>query len=162
LKVLSLLSNGINNKGVSSIVRMNFPYLDQLLLSHNHLTDDCAPVLVKGHWPQLKLLDLDDNFIGDTAMKSLCRLNCYKLQKLNLFDGKTVIINKCQDPKVFPTMGGLKELAHGNFERLKVEIHMGKLGDVSKSKFIKCTEIKDMLENGHIDVTLVSLGKSSC
>jgi hypothetical protein len=162
LKVLSLLSNGISNQGISSIVRMNFPYLDQLLLSHNQLTDDCAQVLLKGLWPQLKVLELDDNFMGDTSLKSLCRLGCYKLQKLNLFDGKTVIINNTKDPKVFPTMGGLKELALGNFEHLRVEIHLGKLGEVSKSKFIKCTEVKDMLENGHIDVVLLSLGKSSC
>jgi Ran GTPase-activating protein (RanGAP) involved in mRNA processing and transport len=162
LRVLSLLSNGINNRGASSIVRMNFPFLDQLLLSHNQLTDDCAQVLVKGHWPQLKVLDLDDNFLGDAALKSLARLGCYKLQKLNLFDGKTVIINNTKDPKVFPTMGGLKELVHGNFEQLRVEIPLGKLGEVSKSKFIKCTEVKDMLENGHIDIALVSLGKSSC
>lgn len=95
-------------------------------------------------------------------MKWLCRLGCYKLQKLNLFDGKTVIINSSKDAKVFASMGGLKELAHSNFEHLKVEIHLGKLGEVSKSKFIRCTEVKDMLENIHVDILLLNLNKSSC
>jgi Ran GTPase-activating protein (RanGAP) involved in mRNA processing and transport len=61
------------------------PYLDQILLSHNQLTDDSAPVLAKAHWPQLKTLDLDGNFIGDSGVKALARLSCYKLQRLHLF-----------------------------------------------------------------------------
>lgn len=83
--------------------------------------------------------------MGDTSLKYLCRLNCYKLQKLNLFDGKTVIINNKKEAKIFATMGGLKQLMHSNFERLKIEIHLGKLGEVSKSKFIKQSKVKDML-----------------
>ncbi len=159
--MLSLLSNAINNRAACAIARMPLPYLDQLLLSHNQLTDDAASVLSKAHWPQLKTLDLDGNFLGDSGVKALARLACYKLQRLNLFEGKTVIINSAMDPKVLPTMGGLKELVHGNFEQLRVEIYQGKLGEVSKGKFIKSAPLTDMLHSAHIDIALLSLGKSA-
>jgi hypothetical protein len=61
-------------------------------------------------------------------LKYLSRLSSYKLSRIGLYDGKTVIINKNQDAKVLPTMGGLKWLIKGNFEKLKVDIHLGKLG----------------------------------
>ena len=46
----------MTNSAIASVVRMDFPFLEQLQLSHNQLTDDCAKVLLKGHWPQLKTL----------------------------------------------------------------------------------------------------------
>lgn len=102
------MSNGITNRGLVSLVKMRFPLLDHLLLSHNQLSDDGAQLLTRGNWPHLKVLDLDGNFIGDLALRYISRLSSYKLSKIGLYDGKTVIINKNQDAKVLPTMGGLK------------------------------------------------------
>lgn len=72
-----------------------------------------------------------------------------------------MIINRDKEPKVLPTMGGLKELVHGHFENLRVEIHQGKLGEVSKGKFIRSAPLTDMLHSAHIDVAILSLGKSA-
>lgn len=65
------------------------------------------------------------------------------------------------EAKVLPSMGGLKELIHGYFENLRVEIHQGKLGDVSKDKFIRSGALVDMMHSAHIEVALLSLGKSA-
>lgn len=54
--MLSLLNNSLTNSAIVSLVRMDFPFLEQLQLSQNQLTDDCAKVLQKGYWPQLKSL----------------------------------------------------------------------------------------------------------
>lgn len=113
--MLSLLNNSLTNIAIASLVRMDFPYLEQLQLSQNQLTNDCAKVLQKGYWPQLKSLLLDDNFIGDTGVKQLSRLSCYKLHNLKLFDGKTVSSDKKKNAIIFPTLAGLKYLICGNF-----------------------------------------------
>lgn len=39
---------------------------------------------------------------------------------------------------------------------------MSKLGEVSKTKFIKSAELRDMLEGRNIDIALISLSKANC
>ena len=56
LKEFHLRGNNIGNNGVSSLVVMNIPSLQKLVLGDNKITSDGCKVLAKGQWRQLKFL----------------------------------------------------------------------------------------------------------
>jgi len=90
----------------------------------------------------MKEIELDGNQIGDDSLLQMWKIGCNKLEKLSLFASKTVVINHKEKPMRVPTMGGLKYLCRSIFQNLKMEIHWGKVGQMSKGSFIQATKVR--------------------
>lgn len=92
--------------------------------------------------------------MGDDSLLHLWKIGCNKLEKLCFFASKTVVINHKEKPIRVPTMGGLKYLSRGTFQNLKMEIHWGKVGQMSKGSFIQATKIRELM-NHNVKITFV-------
>lgn len=136
------------------LVNMDIPGIQKILLSHNLLTDDGCKIIAKGQWKQLKILELDGNFLKDDALEYLSSLGDYSLQRLTLFASKTCIINTSDKEEIMATMGGLTSLCKGCWSGLKVEVTLNKLGNMSKDSFILVPSLKDMLKLKNVTIIM--------
>ena len=85
LQELDLSCNHLNAAAIGKLLRGNWPWLHTLSLWGNALGASATSKLSKGNWPQLKYLDLSANLLDADAMKGLLKYQKWcKLEVLKL------------------------------------------------------------------------------
>lgn len=80
LKQLNLSANRLGVTGMRALERMDLRFLDTLELRNCGLSSEAVRVMVCADWPQMILLNITMNLIGDEGVRVLSKSNWPKLQ----------------------------------------------------------------------------------